>query len=110
MAIIDGFNEEQQDYQSLSDDKTPPKFASMDRERVMVGKGGRLVIPAPMRKALDIKEGDVMIVRVEEGELISVPQQIAIKKVQTYFKQFKKPGESVVDEFIADKRKEAALE
>lgn len=110
MTNIDGLKEDQRGYKSPSSDKTPTQFASMDRERVIVGLGGRLVIPAPMRKALDIKEGDVMIVRVEDGELIAVPQQIAIKKVQTYFKQFKKPGESVVDEFIADKRKEAALE
>ena len=102
MPEPDGFEEEQAELADEAEDE--PQFPSVDRERVLLGAGGRFVIPAAMRKALGIKTGDVLIARVENGELIAVPQQIAIKKVQAYFKQFKKPGESVVDEFIAERR------
>jgi hypothetical protein len=32
------------------------------------------------------------------------------KEVQAFFEQFKKPGESVVDEFLAERREEALRE
>ncbi len=103
-----GFEEKQSEYLEIGEE--PPKFASMERERVIVGKGGRLVIPARMRKAMGIKEGDTMVARVDEGELVAVPLGVAIKKVQENLKHLKRPGESIVDEFIADRRREAELE
>lgn len=102
MSKPGGFEEERSELADGAEDE--PQFPSVDHERVVLGAGGRFVVPAAMRKALGITSGDVLIARVENGELIAVPQQIAIKKVQAYFKQFKKPGESVVDEFIAERR------
>lgn len=99
-----GFEEKQQNYQAAT--KESGKYTSMARERVIVGKGGRLVIPVRMRKAMGIEEGEVMVVRVEEGELIAVPQQTAIAKIQDILKRFKKPDECVVDEFIAERYEE----
>jgi AbrB family looped-hinge helix DNA binding protein len=39
------------------------------RVRTRIGKKGRIVIPAPMREALGMAEGDVLDLRVVDGEL-----------------------------------------
>ena len=74
-------------------------------ERVKLGEAGRLVIPAALRQQMGIKPGDELLLRVDEdGELKVIGRMQAIRRFQEYAQQFKKPGESVVDEFIAEKR------
>jgi AbrB family transcriptional regulator (stage V sporulation protein T) len=78
--------------------------------RVRIAAGGRVVIPADVRQGLGVKEGDeLLITRDGDGIRMTTVQQ-AVKEVQAFFGQFKKPGESVVDEFLASRREEAAKE
>ena len=50
--------------------------------RTILGKGGRLVIPAAYRKALGVVPGDELIVILEQGELrIMTPFQ-AVQRAQ----------------------------
>ena len=37
--------------------------------RATVGEGGRLVIPAEMRRGMGVKPGDTLILKVSDGEL-----------------------------------------
>jgi AbrB family looped-hinge helix DNA binding protein len=74
------------------------------RERVKLGDGGRIVIPAAMREAMGVKPGDELICHVEDGELRVRSYADNLKRIQQYVSQFKKPGESVVDEFLAERR------
>ena len=46
----------------------------------------------------------------EDGELHVIGRQQAIRRIQREAARLKKPGESIVDEFIAEKRAEAARE
>jgi len=104
MTKKNGFGESrQQKYVSREDHQY---FATVERERVQLGKSGRLVIPARMRKALKIGEGDALIARVENGELIVVPHVTAIAKAQETLKHLRKSGERIVDDFIADRQKD----
>ena len=41
----------------------------MINDRVKLNENGRIVIPAAMREALQIKAGDELLLRVEDGEL-----------------------------------------
>ena len=78
--------------------------------RVRLAAGGRVVIPAEVRQGLGVKEGDELLITPDgDGIRITTVQQ-AVKEVQAFFGQFKKPGESVVDEFLAERREEAAKE
>lgn len=78
--------------------------------RVRIVAGGRVVIPAEVRQGLGVKEGDELLIsRDGDGIRITTVQQ-AVKEVQAYFGQFKKSGERVVDEFLAERREEAAKE
>ncbi|WP_394890946.1 AbrB/MazE/SpoVT family DNA-binding domain-containing protein [Mesorhizobium sp. AaZ16] len=74
--------------------------------RAIVGEGGRLVIPAEMRKAMGVKPGDTLVLKVQDGELTAISQLVSIRKVQERLASYKKPGESVVDGFLADRREE----
>ena len=78
--------------------------------RVRVAAGGRIVIPAEVRQELGAKEGDELILsRSESGFRMSTVEQ-AVKEAQAYFRQFKRPGVSVVDELLGERRREAAQE
>lgn len=79
--------------------RKPPKF-----ERLRVGDGGRVVIPAAMREEMGIKPGDDLVAHVENGELRLISHQMALTRVQEEMAKYKKPGESVVDEFLAERR------
>ena len=80
-------------------------------ERVKLGEAGRLVIPAALRQQMGIRPGDELLLRVgEDGELKVIGRMQAIRRIQAYAQQFKKPGESVVDELIAEREAEARRE
>jgi AbrB family looped-hinge helix DNA binding protein len=40
------------------------------RKIIKVGKYGRITIPAEFRKMLDIKEGDILEIKAENGKII----------------------------------------
>ena len=75
-----------------------------------IGMGGRLVIPAEHRKALGLKPGDDVLVRLQEGELRIVTLQQALTQAQALVRQYVPQGRSLVDEVIEDRRREAARE
>jgi AbrB family looped-hinge helix DNA binding protein len=77
-----------------------------NRERVKLGDGGRFVIPAAMREAMGVKPGDQLIMHVEDGELRVRNWRDALRRVQEKAKSLKSPGESVVDEFLKERREE----
>jgi AbrB family transcriptional regulator (stage V sporulation protein T) len=75
-----------------------------------VGEDGRIVIPAPARKELDLKPGDTVVIESDGHSLLLRSYAEIIKETQAYFRQFVQPGVSVVDELIAERQAEAARE
>jgi AbrB family looped-hinge helix DNA binding protein len=86
------------------------EIAPAQAQKVELGAGGRLVIPAPMRAALGMKEGDKVLVRLEGHELRIYTYQEAMRRAQEIVRSFVPTGVSLVDELIADRRAEAARE
>ena len=78
--------------------------------RVKVDNQGRLLIPADIREQLGIKAGDRLTLRVEDGELIVLTFRAGIRRAQRIAAKYRIPGQSLVDELIADRRAEAAAE
>jgi AbrB family looped-hinge helix DNA binding protein len=78
-------------------------------KEIQIGAQGRLVIPAALRKALNLKPGDRLVAR-QDGEALVLERREAIeKRLQDRFRPI--PGEvSLVDELIAERRAEAAKE
>jgi AbrB family looped-hinge helix DNA binding protein len=83
--------------------------ANKQHNEVQIGVQGRLVIPAALRKALNLKPGDRLIAR-QEGERLVLERREAIeKRLQDRFRHIPKEV-SLVDELIAERRAEAAKE
>jgi AbrB family looped-hinge helix DNA binding protein len=76
---------------------------------IQIGAQGRLVIPAALRKALNLKPGDRLVAR-QDGEALVLERREAIeKRLQDRFRHI--PREvSLVDELVAERRAEAATE
>src|SRR4051794_26366858 len=78
--------------------------------KVRVAAGGRIVIPAEVRHALGISEGEELLLsRREDGYRITTYRD-AIRWAQDLFARAKKPGEDIVEELLRDRREEAAKE
>ena len=78
--------------------------------RTRMTEGGRIVIPAPYRKALDIKPGDELIVQLDEGELRVYSRAEALKRLQDQVTSVVPEGVSLVEELLRERRKEAVRE
>jgi len=75
-----------------------------------VNQNGRVVIPASFRKALGIKAGDEVILRIEDDELRITTMKRRLERAQRRVRQYVKPGVSLADELIAERREAAKRE
>ena len=83
----------------------------MDTEtRLRVNENGRVVIPASFRKALGINIGDEIVLRIEDDELRITTLKRRLQRAQTMVRKHVKPGTSLVDELIADRREASGHE
>lgn len=78
--------------------------------RLKVGPDGRILIPADLRRAAGIEPGGTVFVNLEDGEIRVSTWSSRLDRIRRIAAKYKKPGQSVVDEFIAEKRAEAARE
>lgn len=78
--------------------------------RQKVNENGRVVIPASFRKALGIKAGDEVVLRMEDDELRITTMKRRIERAQKRAQQYVKPGVSLADELIAERREAAKRE
>jgi AbrB family looped-hinge helix DNA binding protein len=76
---------------------------------VRVGPQGRIVIPAHIRRVLDIRPGEILIARVEDGRLVLETRDQILTRLQATFANV--PREvSLADELTAERREEARRE
>jgi len=75
--------------------------------KTKVAEGGRIVIPAKIREALDIKIGENVNLEVENDELRVTTSRQALRRLQKLVRQHVSPDRSIVDEFLREKREEA---
>ena len=74
-------------------------------------KGGKIVIPAELRRELGLEDGDTLVFEREGDRIVMKTRQQVLREVQQEFKAMLGEYEgSLVDELIADRRAEAAKE
>jgi AbrB family looped-hinge helix DNA binding protein len=78
--------------------------------RTRVNENGRVVIPASFRKALRINVGDEVVLRIEDDELRISTLQHRLERARRLVRQHVKPGTSLADELIAERREAAKRE
>ena len=77
-------------------------------ERVTIDEAGRLVVPARFRKALGIRGRQQLVVGLEGDTIRLRTPSAALARLQAIARQKRRGSESVVDEFILERRTEAA--
>ncbi|WP_242417583.1 AbrB/MazE/SpoVT family DNA-binding domain-containing protein [Sphingomonas panni] len=83
---------------------------SMEAQRVRIVEGGKLVIPAIMRRELGISAGDTVLVDIDHGELRVRSINKALENARAILRRYVPEGVSLSEELIADRRAEAERE
>ena len=78
--------------------------------RTAIGPGGRVVIPAAYRRALEVDEGNYIVMQMDGDELRVVNDEKEFERARAVLAKYVPEGVSLVDELIADRRREAAAE
>ena len=78
--------------------------------KLRLGPDGRVLIPAALREALGLSEGDTLIATIDDGELNLLTRRAAVRRAQAIVQQFVPKGVSLVDELIEDRRREVERE
>ena len=85
-------------------------FSMSQTYSVDLGDRGRLVLPAPLRRYLDLHPGDRLIITLDPAggfHVVSAREQA--RRLQGVFRD-RHPNRSPVEELIADRREEALRE
>ena len=73
--------------------------------KVLINDTGRILIPASIRKSLNLNIGDELLLKVEEDEIHIIPLSKAVQQAQDLIRQYNKDGLKLTD-VLADLRNE----
>lgn len=79
-------------------------------ETVILGESGRIVLPAAIRKAAGLKRGNRLTVIYEGGEIKIMSRKMALESIQDDIIKHRGSLVGLQDEFIEERRREAARE
>lgn len=83
----------------------------MSTLQARIEPGNKIVLPSRVLKELNVEEGNGIEFRVENGAVQIVPSvHERVQRLQERMKKYIKPGHSIVDELIAERRAEAEKE
>ncbi len=94
----------------VADTARKPGFGVLNRVRLTLGPGGRVVIPVALRDAMEVEEGDAILAWMEDGELHLLSPRVGARQAQAMLKGLLPEGVSLADELIAERRREAEAE
>jgi AbrB family looped-hinge helix DNA binding protein len=80
---------------------------SVRTTKVRIGPDGRIVVPASFRETLGIKEGDTLFASLDDGEIHLLTIPAAVRRAQALVRRYVPEGVSLVDELLAERRREA---
>lgn len=88
----------------------PSAPGNVDPVALAISGDGVVKLPGAVLEAMALDGDGRVTALVEDGELRIIAPRAAVLKLQRELAPLRKPGESVVDELIADRRAEAARE
>jgi AbrB family looped-hinge helix DNA binding protein len=85
-----------------------PRRYSADPSTLKVGPQGRLVIPANLRRSLNLQAGIELVARAEDGQLVLETLDNLRRRLRERYQGTR--STSMADELIAERRQEALRE
>jgi AbrB family looped-hinge helix DNA binding protein len=79
-------------------------------ETANVNENGRVVIPAAYRKMLGLNGGGQVVFLVENDEVRITTRKRLLERARQRIRKYVKPGVSLADELIAERREAAKRE
>jgi AbrB family looped-hinge helix DNA binding protein len=79
-------------------------------ETVTLGESGRIVLPASIRKELGLKAGDRLTVSSDRGSIRILSRRMALANIRAGIIKQRGSLDGILDEFLVEKREEAARE
>ena len=76
---------------------------------IVMGEKGRVVVPAPLRKALGIDVGTELVVRIEGNRLVLETRPSALRRLKARFAAIP-ANVDLAQEIIDERRREVARE
>lgn len=80
----------------------------MSAETVTLGESGRIVLPASIRKELGLVAGDRLTVLSDGHEIRILSRKMALASIRAGIVQQRGTLDGILDEFLDEKREEAA--
>lgn len=77
--------------------------------KVRVGRQGRIVVPALLRKEMGLGPGEELLGRVEDGRLVLERREDVVRRLRSRFGNVP-AGRVLSEELISERREEAKLE
>lgn len=78
--------------------------------RAKISKGGKISIPSLYRKKLHFKDGEEVLLDIQNDTLIISSLRCTLEKSRQLVSQYHSNDESLVDKLIAERREEAKYE
>ena len=79
-------------------------------ETAVMGESGRVVLPSAIRKEFGLKAGDRLTVVSGEGAIRILSRKMALASIRAGIIKKRGSLDGLLDEFLAEKREEAARE
>lgn len=79
----------------------------MQQRHAKIGQGGRLIIPAIYRKALNLHIGDELILKLEGDEIHIFRQSQALQRIRTAVKKGAAKKINHTDDFITIRKQDS---
>jgi AbrB family looped-hinge helix DNA binding protein len=79
-------------------------------ETVILGESGRIVLPAAIRKELGLRAGDRLTVTHDGGAIRILSRKMALESIRAGILKHRGSLNGLLDEFLAERREEAARE
>jgi bifunctional DNA-binding transcriptional regulator/antitoxin component of YhaV-PrlF toxin-antitoxin module len=82
----------------------------MEQFTVKVDGSGRILLPAKVRKQMNLRKDSTLIAKLDKQKLVLNTRAEALRKAQEFFSKLRPAGVLWSDEIIKDRREEARRE
>ena len=79
-------------------------------ETVVLGQSGRIVLPSAIRNELGLKAGDRLTVTSDGGAIRILSRKMALASIRAGIIKHRGTLDGILDEFMEERREEAARE